>query len=179
MEKGMGGFLNPETILEQLDINDNIKVADFGCGHGYFSIPLAKVVPQGKVYSLDVVKEALEAVKSKAKIEKIPNIETIHCNLEVLDGSKLTDGSIDLVVLANILFQSQKKSAILKEAKRILKKYGQLVLIEWIADSSLAPREGWLISKEEAKQLVEAEGLSLDKELDIDSQHYGMVFKKT
>jgi len=179
MEKGTGGFLDPETILEQLDIHDNMQMADFGSGHGCFSIPLAKVVPQGKVYALDVVKEALEAVKSKAEIEKISNIEAIHCNLEVLNGSKLTEDSIDLVVLANILFQSQKKSAILTEAKRVLKKDGQLVLIEWIADSSLAPKKGWLISQEEAKQLAEAEGLRLDKELDIDSQHYGMVFKKT
>ncbi len=178
MTEGTGGFLNPETILEQLDIRDNMQVADFGSGRGYFSIPLAKIVPRGKVYALDVVREALEAVKGKAKIEKISNIETIHCNLEILNGSKLTGDSVDLVVLANILFQSQKKSAILKEAKRVLKEDGQLVLIEWIVDSPLAPKKGWLISKEEAKQLAEAEGLRLDKELDIDSQHYGMVFKK-
>ena len=178
MPEGTGGFLQPEKILEQLDVGDNIEAADLGCGHGYFSIPLAKIIPQGKVYALDVVKEALEAVKGKAEIEKIDNIKTIHCNLEDLEGSKLADQSVDLVLLANILFQSQKKLAILKEAKRILKKDGQLVLIEWIKGTSLAPKEGWLISKEEIRQLVETGGLTLDKELDIDSQHYGMIFRK-
>jgi len=178
MKEGTGGFSQPETILEQLTLRDNMTVADFGCGHGYFSLPLAGLVNQGKVYSLDVMEEALQAVNSQAQLEGAANIETIHCNLEISAGSKLTEDSIDLVLLANILFQSQKKSAILKEAKRVLKKDGQLVLIEWIVGSSLAPKQGWFISKEEARKLVETEGLTLDKELTMDNQHYGMVFKK-
>lgn len=178
MKEGTGGFLQPEKILEQIDISDNMTVADFGCGHGYFSIPLAKIVNQGKVYALDVVEEALQAVESKTELEKISNVETIHCNLEILGGSKLNDNSIDLVILSNILFQSQKKTEIIQEAKRVLKENGQLVLIEWIEGVPLAPKEGWLISKEKAQQLVEAEGLALDKELEIDDQHYGIVFKR-
>jgi len=178
MIEGTGGFLQPGLILDQLTIRDNIAIADFGCGHGYFSLPLAKRVSQGKVYALDVLEEALQAVKSRAEIEKVSNIETIRANLEVVGGSKLDDQSIDLVVLANILFQSQKKEEILKEAKRALKKNGQLVIIDWLAGSSLAPKEGWFISKEEASQLAEDQGLSLVKELAVDKQHYGILFKK-
>jgi len=81
--------------------------------------------------------------------------------------------------LANILFQSQKKEEILKEAKRVLKENGQLVIIDWLAGSSLAPKEGWFISKDEARQLVEGQGLTLVKELTMDGQHYGLVFKKS
>jgi ubiquinone/menaquinone biosynthesis C-methylase UbiE len=178
MEEKKARLSQPEEILEQIDIRDNIKAADFGCGNGYFSIPLAKMIPQGKVYALDVVKETLEAVRSQAALEKIDNIETIHCNLEILGASKLEDDSIDLVIMRNILFQSQKKVEILKEAQRVLKPGGQLVLIEWIPGSSLAPKQGWLISKEEAQQLIQAQGMTLERELPIDNQHYGMIFKK-
>ena len=109
----------PEAILEKLNIRDNAQAADFGCGNGYFSIPLAKIVNQGKVYAIDVIKETLEAVKSKAELEGISNIETIHCNLEVLNGLKLEDNSVDFVLMRNILFQSQKKAEVIREAKRI------------------------------------------------------------
>lgn len=178
MERGTGGFLKPKKILEQINIKETMEVADFGCGHGYFVIPLAKIVNQGIVYALDILEEALEAVRGRAKLEAIFNIKTIRGNLEILGDSKLGDNSIDLVILANILFQSQKKSEIIKEAKRALKDTGELILIDWIAGSSLAPKEGWLISKEEAQQLVEAEGLTFDRELKMDSQHYGLVFRK-
>lgn len=168
----------PEDILEQLNIHDSEKVADFGCGGGYFSIALAKIVSQGKVYAIDVIKEALEVVESKAVFEKISNIETIRCDLEVLGSSKLEDDSIDLVLARNILFQSEKKAKIIREARRVMKDGGQLVLIEWIADSVLSPKEGWLISKEEARRLVEGEGLVFERKILIDNQHYGLVFKK-
>lgn len=178
MQKNINGFLGPDEILSQLNIRNNMNVADFGCGNGYFSIPLAKLAEQGYVYALDVVKETLEAVESKAKLENISNIKTFHCNLEVLNGSKLDNESMDLVLMRNILFQSQKKPEIVREAKRVLKNNSELVVIEWIKNSSLAPKQGWLISKEEALQLVKVEGFDFEKELKLDEHHYGLVFRK-
>jgi len=172
------GFLNPEEILKQIDIRNNMHIADFGCGNGYFSIPMAKIADQGLVYAFDVIKDSLEVVNSKAKLDDISNIETVHCNLENLNGSKLNDESVDLVLLRNILFQSQKKSEIIKETKRVLKNGNRLVVVEWIKDSSLAPKDGWLISKEEVQQLIKMEGFDLEKELEMDKHHYGLVFRK-
>ncbi len=178
MEITKGGFFRPEKILDQLDIHDAIEAADFGCGHGYFSIPLAKRVPKGRVFAIDVVKEALEAIKSRAELEKIDNILTVQANLEILGSSKLKDNSMDLVLLRNILYQSQKKEEILREAKRVLKKEGRMVVIEWRIDSVMAPKEHWLISKEDVRKIIEEEGLTLSKELSIDNHHYGLVFVK-
>lgn len=172
------GFLQPEEILRQIDIHDDMNIADFGCGNGYFSIPMAEIAEQGRVYALDVMKDSLEVVDSKAKLKNISNIKTVHCNLENSKGSKLNSESIDLVLLRNILFQSQKKSEIIKEAKRILKDNNKLVIIEWIKASSLAPKDGWLISKEEAQQLIKLEGFDFEKELSIDNHHYGLIFRK-
>lgn len=178
MENNTNGFLQPKEILDQIDIRNNMHIADFGCGNGYFTIPMAKIADQGLVYAFDVMKDSLSAVDSKAKLENILNIKTIHCNLEIYNGSKLDDQSVDLVLLRNILFQSQKKSDIIKEAKRVLRDGNRLVLVEWIKDSSLAPKNGWLISKDEAKQLIKIEGFDLEKELKIDNHHYGLVFRK-
>ncbi len=178
MEKITNGFIHPEEILSQLDLHDSMEVADFGCGNGYFSIPLAEVVANGKVHALDVIKETLEAVKSHASLKGIENIETIHCDLEILNGSKLENESMDLVLMRNILFQSQKKSDIIKEAKRVLKPKGKLVLLEWIPGASMAPKERDLISKDEVIELARIEEIELDKELISDNQHYGLVFEK-
>ncbi len=179
-ERGTGGFLHPDKILRQIGVYDGINAADFGCGRGYFSIPLAKMIPNGTVHSFDVVEEALQAVRAKAKMEGISNIKTIRANLEIKGNSELEDNSMDLVVLANILYQSHKKKEIIREAKRVIKEKGKIILIEWIADSSLAPKDGWeMLSKKEAQKMAEDEGLDLDSELgEVDNQHYGLIFRK-
>ena len=172
------GFFSPEKILDQIEIRDQMEAADFGCGHGFFSVPLAKRTPKGRVYAIDVVGEALEAVESRAALEKIDNIKTIQANLENFGSSKLKDNSIDIVLLRNILFQSRKKEAIIAEAKRVLKKDGKMAIVEWKMDSARAPKEGWLIEKEEVKKMAESGGLNFKKELVLDAHHYGLIFVK-
>ena len=172
-----GGFMNPAKILENLDIKKGSKVADFGCGAGYFTTSFAKVVGNsGRVYAIDILESALESVKGRAKLESILNIETHRGNLEKQGGSGLGDKSVDIVMMANILFQSELKDDILKEAKRVLKKTGKIVISEWKDD--VAPGEGFMyrVSKEELKKLAKDAGLVLEKEFDAGGSHYGLVF---
>lgn len=174
-------FTRPESVISQISIGEGAKVADFGTGHGYFSIPLAKLVGQGgMVYALDIQQSALEAVKSRAVMEGVTNLQTIWANLEIPGGTKLGNESVDLVLVKNVLFQTEKKEDILKEAYRVLAKKGYLVLIDWANGSQrdIGPQEGWFLSPEDAKTLVQSVGFSLDKPLFLDPYHFGFIFKK-
>lgn len=177
---GTGGFLNPEKLLQSLNlIKPGMKIADFGCGAGYFALPLAKMVGKdGKITALDILPSALRVVESRAKMEGFFNIKTIRCNLENPHGSTLPDESQDLVLLANILFQSRKKEEILKEAKRIAKQNGKIILIDWLPKSRFTTDEGWRISPEEAQELAEKQGLKFEKAFRVDDYHYGLIFTK-
>jgi len=180
MSNGTGGFLNPEKVLFQLGIKPGMKVADFGCGHGYFAIPLARLIKDnGFVFAIDVLPDAIEAVNSKIKLFNLSNIKTIRANVEMFGGSSLKGSSIDMVLLANILFQSKKKSDIIKEARRVLKSNGKLIIIDWKVNNLLAPKEGWLISKEQSIKLAQKQGFIFEKEFEVDKSHYGLVFIKS
>lgn len=180
MENGTGGFINPEKIIAQLEIKPGMKVADFGCGHGYFTLPVAKTVGKdGKVYAIDVLLDALEAVRSRARLEGVANIETMRGNLEKTGGSGLPDSAVDLVFLHNVLFQSEKKSEIIREAKRALKLGGMFILVDWRKDiNSIGPGTGWKLSFDEAKAMAQEEGFVLNKVFDAGQYHYGLMFIK-
>lgn len=176
--KGTGGFLQPEEILKQLNIRKDMTIADFGCGAGYFTIPLAKTAEQGKVYALDVLVEALESVRSRAKLEGLFNIETMRRDLEIANGSGLENDSIDMVLLGNILFQVSNKTAIIKEVKRVLKKDGELIIVDWRTNQPMGPPDNLVVSLDKAKTVVKEQGLIFKKEFPVDKYHWGMVFKK-
>ena len=173
-------FLEPAVALDSWDIRPGEAVADFGCGAGFFTIILGqRVGPKGTVYALDVRQEALDMTKTKVKIFQLANIHLIRADLEAPRGSGIKDQSVDKVLITNVLFQAEDKSAILHEAHRILKDGGSLLIIEWDHETPGAkPKLPTVISKKEAERLITQIGFHLQKECSAGSHHYGLVFKK-
>ncbi len=175
---GSGGFMDPDVIVKNLKIEAGYKVADFGCGAGYFTIPIAKrVLNSGKVYAIDVLSEPLEAVMSKAKLYGLLNIEPVRANVEVVGGTKISDKSVDLGVLANILFQCNDYDSVFLETKRVLKDNGKIAIIDWIPkDVQLGPKFERCLKKDFVKKIAIKNGFKFEKDIDAGRHHYGMIF---
>ena len=170
-------FLNPEEILNELELNPNMVAAEFGCGSGGFTIPLAKRLDEGLVFAIDIQESPLSALKSRALLENIVNIKITRSDLEKPKGSTLSPDSLDLVFIPNVLFQVKDKSAIISEAERVLKNRGKLVVIDWLPKASQGPEKG-RVSPGEVKDTAEDSGLKLEKEFEAGKYHYGLVFAK-
>jgi len=173
-------FADPQSIIDQLEINSGMTVVDFGCGAGFFSLPIAKKVgEEGKVYALDVIPAKLESVESQAKTLNLINIITRRVNLEAFEGSKLEAESADWVIMKDILFQNKGKDKILEEAKRILKKGGRVLIIEWNKeDASIGPEKELRIFKETLVNLARKNSWTMDNEIEVGNFHYGLILKK-
>jgi len=171
----MVGFLNPETVLKQLKLQKSMVAVDFGSGSGGWVIPLAKKLEEGKVFAIDILEEPLSALSSKAKTEKLFNIQTIRSNVE--QTSKMISESCDLVLMTNLLFQIDDKKQILEEAKRVLKKLGMILVVDWKAGAVLGPKEE-RVSSDEIKKFAEEVGLKFEKEFEAGPHHCGLIFIK-
>lgn len=175
------GFLSPEQVVRQFGLEKGDHVADLGAGHGYFTIPMARIVGgDGKIFALDIQKNSLDMIRSKARLEYLLNIETIWANLEEPQGSHIKAGYIDFAVIANILFQVENKGMVFVEAYRILRKGGKLAVIEWEGSlqSSLGPPLELRIPKDETTRLASEAGFELINEFDGGTHHYGLFFVK-
>ncbi len=171
----MLNFLNPSIILEQLKMKESMVAADFGCGSGGWVIPLAKILKEGKVYAIDVLEEPLSALKSKIDLEKIINIEAIRTNIE--KETRLLANSCDLILMTNLLFQIEDKKAVIVEGKRVLKKGGKILVVDWIKDNPLT-KEIEQVSFEEIKKIGEELELKIEKEFEAGAYHYGLILVK-
>jgi ubiquinone/menaquinone biosynthesis C-methylase UbiE len=173
-------FIDPEGIINQLEFKNGMKVANFGCGTGYFAFPIAKKVsPDGLVWAMDVLPQKIEVVESQAKLVGITNVITKRVSLEKEKGSGLPRESADWVILVNMLFQNSDKDAILAEVKRVLKKTGKILLIEWSEKNMLfGPEKDIKVSKKEMLEILRKNGLEVSSEIEPSNFHYGLILKK-
>jgi len=173
-------FIDPMMVINQLGMSAGVKAADFGCGSGYFSIPLAQIIGnEGILYSLDVLPQSLESVESRAKILGLTNIITKRVNLEKENGSKLESNSLDWVILKDMLFQNGGKNVIIKEAYRVLKPGGRMLVVEWNEnDSSIGPEQKLRIKKDDLVNFIQTQKFSLEREINTGDFHYGLVVTK-
>ena len=173
-------FSDPAKNIEQFGLSKGMLVADFGAGSGFYTMSTARAVgDNGRVYAIDIQKELIQKIKNQANIEHIPNIEIIWGDVEKIGGTKMRDGSVDAVIIANLFFQVAEKNNICLEAKRILKNGGRALVVDWLDSfGGLGPRQSDVFSPSAAKEIFQKNGFALDKEFGAGEHHYGLIFKK-
>lgn len=174
-------FLNPERIVNLLNLREGMQVAEFGSGSGFFSLAAArKIGREGRVYAIDVQKETLEALRSRSRLEGVFNVEILWADLEKAGSTKLPDATLDLVLVPNMLFQSNRKEDVLREARRILKPGGELLIVDWIPERALYGKQmGHLVSQDAMRQIAEGVGFTFVEAIDVGSaSHYGLLFRR-
>src|SRR3989338_948223 len=169
-------FSDPEKNLKTLPLRENDIVADLGAGTGFYSVAAGKMVPNGKVYAIEVQKDFLTTIKEKAREAHLSNVECFWGNIEKIGGTKIGDNIVDAVIASNILFQVEDRDQFIEEAKRILKSQGKVLLIDWSDSSSL----GLLVAvpKIKAREMFEKKGFIFEREIDAGAHHYGMILVK-
>lgn len=156
-----------------------MSIADFGSGSGHYVWPMAEAVgPTGHVFAIDVQQDLLKRIHNEANKRGLKNVKIIWSDLEKPKGSKLADNALDLVLISNLLFQLEDKGIALREAKRILKPAGKLVLIDWLGSfSMMGPHKKDVVTKEAGRELAEQCGLKLVREFSAGAHHWGLMLR--
>ena len=114
---------NASNTLADMGVGTSQVVLDFGCGSGTYTIPAAKLVGEhGRVYALDLDLKSLDRMEEKARKKGLKNITRISST----KGGEipLEDGSVDLMLLLDVLQEIDDWNALFDEANRILKPNG-------------------------------------------------------
>lgn len=175
--KMQNGFLNPLQILNQLKLRPEMSTADFGSGSGSWTIPLARKLEDGIVYAIDILEPPLSALRCRMQLEELKNIRIILSNVENKNGSTLSESSVDLVLMTNLLFQCENKKNVLGEGKRVLKKGGKILVVDWVKDNPLTKGIEY-VSFDEIKKIGKELGLKAQEEFEAGAYHQALIFEK-
>lgn len=173
-------FLSPAEIVRALELKAGEKVADFGAGAGHIAREAARAVGGGgEVCLIDIQNELLTKVKHIASPQELKAMRFIAGDLESADGSHLADASMDAVIAVNIFFQIEHKDECLREAARVLKPGGRLLLLDWQESfGGIGPQPEYVFTKEAALSLAQAIGLSFGHDIPAGDYHWGVLLRK-
>jgi cyclopropane fatty-acyl-phospholipid synthase-like methyltransferase len=128
-----------EEVSSKARIHAESRVLDAGCGVGGTAIFMAQHFGC-KVYGISLVPDQIKKAKENAKKAGVAHL----CTFEVMDymNTSFPDNYFDAISGIESICYAEPKSDFLKEAHRLLKKGGKLVLAENLqGKADLTPQE--------------------------------------
>ena len=128
LDTGLRDFWQkPEMVLDRLGSLEGLKIADIGCGEGYFTLRLLeRVGPEGHIFANDIQREMLDALVLEIPDEYRDRISLVLGN----EDDTAIGEKVDLVFLVQVLGEIPDQPAFLKQIKRLMHEKSRLVLID-------------------------------------------------
>lgn len=153
-------WLPPDEVLRRLPMRRGMTIADIGAGTGFFALPLARAIGEGKLFAVDLQPGMLELLRAKVADPGAPaNIAVVQGRA---DATSLPVASCDMGFLANLWHELPDHAAVLGEMRRILKPDATLAILDWRPDVERppGPPSEHRIPAEEVRHTLEAQGWS-------------------
>jgi ubiquinone/menaquinone biosynthesis C-methylase UbiE len=121
---------NPDKILGQF-VREGTVVLEPGCGMGYFTLPLARMVgPEGRVVAVDIQGRMLSVVRRSAR--KAGLLDRIDLRRIETEGLGLEDlsGRVDFAAALHLVHEVPDQARFFIEIWNSLKPGGKLLVME-------------------------------------------------
>jgi ubiquinone/menaquinone biosynthesis C-methylase UbiE len=126
---------NPEAILAPY-VKPGMTALDFGCGMGFFTIPMARFVgDEGRVIATDLQQKMLDALTKRARKAEVS--EKIHTHCCEADSIGISE-RVDFALAFYSAHEVPDVRRLLTEIRGLLSPEGRMLLVEPIGHVSAA-----------------------------------------
>jgi precorrin-6B methylase 2 len=126
----------PDIVVSGMQLKPGDVVADIGAGTGYFSIRIAKAVPQGRVLAVDIQPEMVALLKANMDRQGVANIDSI---LSTNSDPRLPVGAVDKVLMVDAYHEFDQPREMLEGIVRGLKPDGEVIFVEYRGEDESVP----------------------------------------
>ncbi|WP_158025051.1 class I SAM-dependent methyltransferase [Candidatus Protochlamydia sp. W-9] len=128
-----GNAESNKLLISDLNLN-NSNCLDFGCGTGGLAKFINEKFPKSFVTGVDIAESCISLAKISFPKDQYPNIDFVKYSPPHLP---FPNQSFDFVFAKEVFIHIFNKEETLQEICRILKPGGQLIVIDWFANSRL------------------------------------------
>jgi predicted methyltransferase len=164
----------PHQVIEALALKPDAVVADLGAGTGYFSVRLARMVPKGTVYAVDVEPDMVKYLGERAAREKLKNMIAVAA----APGDARLPAQADLVLLVDVYHHIGERQRYFRSLAESLKAGGRLAVIDFRLDAKRGPPRDARVAPERVKAELKAAGYTLAAQHAFLPDQYFLVFAR-
>ena len=166
----------PATLIEALNLNEDMIIADIGSATGYFPVRFARALPKGKVYGIDIEKSMVDYLNERAQRENLPNLISILAQPE---NPSLPE-PVDLVFICNTYHHIEDRQIYFEKLKKRLRPGAQLAINDFIkGDLPVGPPDQMKLSPDQVIAELSAIGYSLVQNHTFLPYQYVLIFQPT
>jgi ubiquinone/menaquinone biosynthesis C-methylase UbiE len=176
-------MIQVQKYIQQLDIKPNSLVADFGSGSGIYAKYVYNKYKPKKVYAIELHEQLAFSLQTEIDKFKMDAGESkmfsVWGDIEEVLGTRIKENSVDFVLLINTFSLLRWKRNCILEMKRILKKGGKVLLVDWHTHlgNSLAHKKN-ILNQDELSYMFNEAGFEIMSKIGKTSHHNVFVVEK-
>ncbi|MGN6104668.1 MAG: class I SAM-dependent methyltransferase [Kofleriaceae bacterium] len=126
----------PDQVLSALALGPGMAIADIGAGTGYFSVRIARAVPDGQVIATDIEPDMVRYLTERAAREQLPNLRAVAATPA---ASGLTAASVDRILVVDVWHHLADRVAYARSLAAALRPGGRLAIVDFKLDARRGP----------------------------------------
>lgn len=148
----------PKDVIDAMEIQPSMTVADIGAGTGYFEPWLSRAVGEkGTVLALDLEPDMVRYLKDRAEREHLANVRP---SVVAMDDPMLPAGAVDRVLIVDTWHHIPQREAYVAKLRAGLAAGGKVIVVDYKLDAKNGPPPQHRLSAEQVVRELEAGGLS-------------------
>jgi SAM-dependent methyltransferase len=167
---------NTALAVDNFPVKENSIVADIGAGSGYYTFRIARRVPKGKVYAVEIQEAAVQYLMARSKALRAEHVEAVQGGVK---SPNLPAGVLDLAFMVDVYHELLYPQEMLQAVKKSLKEDGKLLLIEYRGeDPKLGIKKLHKMTVEQIEKELKANGFRLVENGEFMNIQHFLVFEK-
>jgi SAM-dependent methyltransferase len=162
----------PHEVIKALALKPDAIVADIGAGTGYFSARLANMLPQGRVYAVDIEPDMVKYLAERARREGLKSMTAVAGTA----GDARIPEKADLILLVDVYHHIDDRSRYFRGLRDSLKPGGRIAIIDFRLDAANGPPKAARVAPQRVKAELKSAGYALAKEHGFLPEQYFLVF---
>jgi ubiquinone/menaquinone biosynthesis C-methylase UbiE len=165
--------LRIDEVVARLGLTPTDVVADLGAGTGPFAVALARAVPSGRVYAVEVDAGFLPIIADRARTAGASQVQPVLGAF----GDPQLPSEVDVAFMHDVLHHIADRPAYVKALAKYLKPGARVAIVDYLPERS--PHQGQpqlMVSKDQARELFAAAGLEVVSDIALFDDKWFLVF---